>query len=278
MNVQRANVMMVILIVLLAIGLGLPTIQRKRATASWTATRDQLRIVAKGLEAYHDNHGCFPPIYDRASSAAGNHVSMPHAVSFHVHLLPYVDQKVAYASYLPDGKGNADASIPAFLSPSDGSINRRAGVQCFAANLRVFSSKGAATPSVANMPPLAQVEPGRMTIGIITNAIGSSNLIALAPKLAECSNGGSRYAADPTSPYAAFFGQNAAQTTAHYSNPAATFQWAPRGSECLTMPLMAQSYLPQPLWVAYADGSVRHMWGGIDPGVWNRIQSPGLMD
>src|SRR5262249_34401722 len=117
-----------------------------------------------------------------------------------------------------------------------------------------------------------------------TFANGTSNTICFATKFAACSQassvagvviqGGSRYDANPTSPFAAFFGENAAEKPAHPSDPDAAFQLAPRGGDYLVWPLMAQSFSRQGLAVARADGSVRDFLPDVSPDIWNQVLQP----
>jgi Protein of unknown function (DUF1559) len=273
MTLERINVVLVIILVLLVSGLGLPVILRVQRAANRTTTMNNLKIVGLAMHSYNDGLKQLPPAFDRTPMRAeftGESVHYP--VSVHVHLLPYVDQRAVFRTFLIEGKGNAGVVVPAFISLEDGSHGSQEGVQNFAANLRLFSDKGGKTPSAKDMPALAKVEPGSRRLIGITH--GTSNTIAFATKLAACGEGGSRYAADPTSDFAAFFGQIAARTTAQYANPQSTFQWAPRGDECLCRPLMAQNYLPQSLLAGFADATVRRLPGDMDPGLWNAYLHP----
>ena len=273
MALERVNVGLVIILILLVIGLTVPAILRVQQAADRTRTVNNLKFVSLAMHSCHDALRKLPPAFDRAPKQAEPFeplVSYPTSV--HVHLLPYIDQKTVYKTFLTEGQGDADAVIPAFIAAEAGVLGPYEGLQNFAANLRIFCDKGATTPSAKDMPPLAKVEPGSRTLVGITR--GTSNTVAFATKLAICGEGGSRYAADPTSPFAAFFGQNAARTTAHYSNPQSTYQWAPRDDECLCRPLMAQTYHAQPIHVGMADATVRRFPGEMDPGYWNAFLHP----
>src|SRR5262249_32909765 len=149
------------------------------------------------------------------------------------------------------------AVVAPFLCPADiTSANNPAGIQNFAANLRVFSDKGMATKFDANMPGLGGIEACQGTFrGSITDGI--SNTIFFTLKYANCQNGGSRFVAAPNSPFAAFFGQNAALVKADPSDPSATFQAQPSADQCVITPLMAQSMSEWGLQVGLGDGHVR---------------------
>jgi hypothetical protein len=123
------------------------------------------------------------------------------------------------------------------------------------------------------MPPLDMVEPGP-AVALPDLKDGLGNTIILATKFATCADGGSYYAAEPSSKWAAFFGQNAASTTAHPSDATATFQLRPRRDDCLRSPLMAQSFQTTALSVALADGRVRMIHPSISAEIWNRAMQP----
>ena len=123
------------------------------------------------------------------------------------------------------------------------------------------------------MPALGAIEPGSAAIPR-SFLHGTSNTFVFATKYSICGEGGSGYAADPTSPWAAFFGQNAAETTAHPSDPRATFQLAPGKGECLTSPLMAQSFTRAGILLACADGSVRLARPPLRVEIWNMAVQP----
>src|SRR5262249_39688924 len=161
---------------------------------------------------------------------------MNFPASVHVHLLAYLEQDRLYKVYLWD-EGKAEiaikAIVPPFICPMDiTQTDNGAGLQNFAANLRVFSDKGLATKFDADMPALAEIERGKARIpGSFPD--GLSNTIFFTTKLGNCQDGGSRYVAAPDSKFAAFFGQNAAVKKAHPTDPGATFQNQPTREQCL---------------------------------------------
>jgi hypothetical protein len=265
---QRANVILGILIVGLTVALIVPFARQARARAAAEETKHNLQQVLGALHAYHDTCKSLPPAFD--SSRGDKGLSRP--TSMHVHLLPYLEQQKLYETF-QTRIGNEMAAVPAFFAPSDPS-GRQEGVQNFAANLRVFSSKGFTTAWDRDMPQLAAVEPGRARMPG-SFASGPSNTVVLATKFAECGEGGSRYAADPTSPYAGFFGQNAARVPAHPSDPAAMYQLAPGRSDCRTSPLMAQSFGADGLLVGMGDASTRTVSPAISLQTWARLTNPG---
>ena len=200
---------------------------------------------------------------------------MTFPATIHVHLLPYIEQDNLYKSYLTQqgGGGSGNAIVSSFNSPSDESTQNQAGVQNLAANLRVFSGHGFNTRYDAVLPPLAKVGPGPEA-SIRDIGDGTSNTIAFATKYAVCGEGGSLYAAAPSSPFAAFVGQNPAAKPAHPSDATATFQLRPGQQDCLVSPLLAQSFGTSGLSVALLDGSVRMIDPTMSAETWNRAMQP----
>ena len=225
-----------------------------------------MRAMILALRACNDKHKSLPPAFDRFAG-----ISYP--VSVHVHLLPFLEEEQLYKSFLVQGRGREGNEVSPYIAPTDPSLEMRDGVQNFAANLRVFSKKGWEAPWDGDMRPLGEVEPGDARIPRSFEN-GTSNSIVLATKLAVCGQGGSRYAAAPSSPWAAFFGQNAAKGPAHPSDPRALWQLAPGTAECLTSPLMAQSFTTDGILAGLCDGSVRMIDPVIQVKVWNQALHP----
>jgi hypothetical protein len=257
MTPQRANVVLSILLVVLVSTLVVAYVRHAKARALTTASLDNLRALGLALHGAHDTHKCLPPAFDR-------YAEIDYPASLHVHLLPFLKHKELHHSFFVEGQGQAGALVPSFLDPADASVVNNEGVQNYAANLRVFSQKGLDTPWKRDMPPLDVVEPGKTPLfGSFSN--GTANILVFATKWAVCGSGGSHYAANPTSPYAAFFGQNLAHVHSHPSDGRATWQSAPQSQECLTSPLMAQSFVAAEIHVAFADASARTLSASLSP-------------
>jgi hypothetical protein len=187
--------------------------------------------------------------------------------------LPFIEQRRLYQDFLQAGRVDENAEITMYAGSSLRKGEDPRSVQCLAANLRVFSDKGVNTPFDGRMPALGAIEPGGATIkGTFTD--GTAYTILFATKHAYCGEGGSRFAAAPNSTFAAFFGENAASVMAHPSDPGATFQIMPSRQECLTSPLMAQSFSPHMIMVGMADGSARGISADISPRTWNSAVQP----
>lgn len=103
---------------------------------------------------------------------------------------------------------------------------------------------------------------------------GTSHTIMFATRMAYCGDGGSRFEADPTSAWGAFFGAHAASQSAHTTDTASTFLLAPTIAQCVPTPLMAHSFGTVGLQVALGDASVRNIGPGISPESWNRAMQP----
>jgi hypothetical protein len=268
MSAKRGNVLVLALLVLVGIGLLGAAVAHARAQANGRETEERMKKLALAMHACSDAHSCFlPPAFDSFADSSS-------PASVHAHLLPYLEQRA-------EADVGLDARLACFQSPSDLGLGTGEGVQNYAANLRVFSDAGVNSYGGAFAPvPLTAIMPGHTRFPA-TFIDGTSNTICFATKFAVCDQqrsfviqGGSRYGADPTSPYAAFFGENAAERPAHPSDPEATFQLAPRGGQCLVWPLMGQSFGKKGITVALGDGSVRSVSPGISPRTWNYALQP----
>src|SRR5262249_37085875 len=155
-----------------------------------------------------------PPAYDKF-------FDYKFPASVHVYLLPFLEHDKLYKEFNKQmGKGGtADKEIGVFRASEDGSATgeQPKGVQNFAANLRAFADIGHKTPHDKNLPAPKAVAPGATRIPA-SFPDGLSNTIFFATKIAACADGGSKYAAEANSKFAAFFGQNAAQKPAHASD------------------------------------------------------------
>jgi hypothetical protein len=268
------ELVVVIFVVFILIGVALVVLRIQRDEMSFpdantrTETNNKLKQLSLACHSFHDVYKKLPPAFDRTGQ-----IDFPASV--HVHLLPFIEQDNLYKVYLAqEGKGDWDKFIiPPFISPQDATqINSGAGHQNFAANLRVFSDKGIATKFDADMPPLGGIVSCKASFPSIAD--GTSNTIFFTTKYGNCKDGGSRFVAAPNSPFAAYFGQNAAVKKAHPTDPAATFQNQPTGDQCLTTPLMAQSMMASGLQVGFGDGSVWMINLDISPRTWNMLVQP----
>jgi len=264
------ELVVVILVVFILMGLVFVALRvpRVATTNGRSQTNNNLKQLCLATHSCQDVWKRLPPAFHTFGQ-------MNFPASIHVHLMPFIEQDNLYQAYLgQEGKGHWDHVVPPFICPMDVTqTNDGKGFQNFAANLRVFSDKGMSTKFDANMPALGLIEPGKASI---PNSIpdGTSNTIFFATKYGNCQNGGSRYVAAPDSPFAAFFGQNAALIQAHPSDPTATFQAQPTANQCVIIPLMAQSMSKSGLSVGMGDGHVRIISLDLSPRTWNLAVQP----
>jgi len=267
MGFNVIELVVVSLVVFILLGLVLAVLKIQRDNQRIVVNLSSIKHLALANHSCNDVHRRLPPAFDKFDK-----ILFPASV--HVHLMPYIEQDKLYNVILQsNGQRGTSEVVITFLGEQDFRVgtNDAAGVQNFAANLRVFSDKGVETPFDGNMPALGAIEPGTAAIPR-TFQDGTSNTIVFATKLAQCGNGGSHYAAAADSPFAAFFGQNAAQVKAHPSAKNATYQLNP--SVCHTTPLMAQSFTGHGLSVGLADGSVYMINPAVSPRTWNQLVQP----
>jgi hypothetical protein len=257
------------LIAAIFVSLVVPGISTVRQSAARTQTHNNLKHVALSVHSCNDNFRRLPPAFDKFGT-------LEFETSVHVHLTPYIESDTFFSDFRKSKGGGRlkMAILPYYISPSDATVYANGeGVANFPANLRVFSAKGWDTSYGEPMPPLEMLEPGPKA-GLADLKDGTQNTIVFATKFATCADGGSYWAAEPSSKWAGFFGQNAASRTAHDSDATATFQLRPRRADCLISPLMAQSFQTSGLSVALADGSVRMIDPRISAETWNRAIQP----
>lgn len=264
MGSQRAGAVVAGLLILVGGPLLVVVAQHFQAQAVRLGTVEKMQKLGQAFHACHAVHKRLPPACD-----AFGEVYYPATV--HVHLLPFLEETSAYRTFVVQGEGDSDAVLACYRSDDDYSLRIPEGVQNFAANLRVFSDCGAHTADSQDMTRLQAIEPGSTALGHFRN--GTANTMIFATKLAGCGEGGSHFAAEPTSPYAPFFGQKIARMPAHASDSEATFQVTPPELDCRPQPPMAQSFSAEGLTVAMGDGSVRHVSPKISVDSWNKTLS-----
>jgi prepilin-type N-terminal cleavage/methylation domain-containing protein len=264
------ELLVVVAMILFVAGLVLPAVQRARDAAESQQTVNNLRQVLLAIHGANDAYKRMPPAF-----APMGKVKVSATV--HVHVLPFVEQADLYRAYLKAaGKGDtAEREIMVYLAkedPSAAAANAK-GVQNFAANLRVFSDKARKVAYDKKFDDLAGTHSCVIGLG---NGLpdGTSNTILFATKFAACGEGGSRYAAEPASKMAAFFGQHPARKPADASDETATYQLKPGAKECRTSPLMAQSFTDKSLLVGMADGVARPVSPRMSAETWNRAMHP----
>jgi hypothetical protein len=269
---ELAVVLIIMIIVVGFVAMCLQKLRPVREVAVMVQTANQLKQITLAVHMCQDVYHRVPPAYDKFGR-------MLLGAPAQVHLAPFCEQDDFYERYFAaEGKGEVTQLIvPTYLFPGDYSrANAGEGVQNLAANLRVFSDKGRNTAFDANMPALAAIEPLTLYSRLDLRGIldGTSNTLAFTTRLAECRDGGSRYAAPPDSKFAPFFGQNAATAPASRNDVAATFQLASDRFDCRPTPLMGQSFDSMGITVSLLDGSIRQVSRAISPLTWNLVVQP----
>lgn len=228
---------------------------------------NNLKQVTLALHSFNDVYRRLPPAFDKFAA-------IKHPESAHVHLLPFLEQDSLHKQYVnAENEGPENLVVSPFLDLLDNSSTRQEGVQNYAANLRVFTDKGCASQYDQPLPELARVEPGSAMLPR-TFSDGTSNTIVLSTRLAVCGHGGSRYAAAPDSPFAAFFGETVATAQGSEGDLKGTFLLAPRAAACVPTPLLAHSTGTAGITVGLGDGSARFLSPLVSAETWNRAMQP----
>ena len=107
------DLLVMIILIAMAVTVALPgCAQRFREDGARTATMNNLSFCAKAAHLAHDQFKKFPPYYGTYGAKNVN------SFTYHVHLLPYVDQNQLYSMIQPNG----NAIVPAYLSTMDPSL------------------------------------------------------------------------------------------------------------------------------------------------------------
>jgi type II secretory pathway pseudopilin PulG len=228
----------VIAIIAILIGLLMPAIQKVRDAAARINTSSNMKQCSLAAHNAHDTYRKFPPCYGVYGTKTG---------TFHLHLLPYVEQLNLYNS----SAVNPQAIIPVYLSSSDTTqINNGAGAQNFAVNLQLFTQDP--------YPQLQSSFPD-----------GTSNTIMLATRYMVCGTvsnnvqGGSLWFYQPGTQQGAFFGLTSVM-----------FQVAPTQQSCIPGASYAQSFYSSGIQVALCDASVRMCSAGMSLTTWSAALTP----
>jgi prepilin-type N-terminal cleavage/methylation domain-containing protein len=236
------ELLVVIAIIAILIGLLMPAIQRVREAAARITTASNLKQCALAAHNAHDTYRKFPPCYGVLGQKNG---------TFHLHLLPYVEQLPLYNM----SAINPIAIVPAYVAPNDiTQINNGAGVQNFAVNLQLFLK-----------------DPYPRLGSSFTD--GTSNTIMLATRYMVCGvvsnnvQGGSLWFYQPGTTQGAFFGATLVM-----------FQVAPLQKDCKPGASYAQSFTTAGIQVALCDGTVRACNSSMSLTTWSAALTPATGD
>lgn len=255
----------VLAILCILAGLFVPNVRRIRESATHAQTMGTMKGCALAVLVFHDVHKRFPDAFGRAPNADKD-------ASLWFNLLPWVEQIDAYQA------GNTNAVVPPFLAPADPYLTDKAGLLCFAGNIRIFGSETLTeAKQPVNQPGAALTIPaGPMLSGLKLHRIadGTSNTIMLTTRYSNCGMKQTRYAADLTD--GGFMGAGSYTSSAR-RNPdnTAIFQLAPSMAECLPSPaLFGHSFGSSGMTISLADGSIRNISPSMSPETFGRAICP----
>lgn len=98
------ELLVVIAIIAVLIALLLPAVQQAREAARRSQCKNNLKQLGLALHNYHDTHNTFPPGGFYAGTRLGN------GLSFHIMILPFMDQANLYSQFLFEKASWIDAS------------------------------------------------------------------------------------------------------------------------------------------------------------------------
>jgi prepilin-type N-terminal cleavage/methylation domain-containing protein len=256
------ELLVVIAIIAILIGLLVPAVQRVREAAARTATMNNLSQMGKATHLSHDQYKKFPPY-------AGIYGAKATPLTFHGHLLPFVDQNSIYSMPNPNGV------VAPYLSTMDptqtgsglGANNLSA---CnFPVNIRLFYSNGG---GLAN----STLQTGQLNL-VYPKLPGSfpdgpSNTLLFATKYMNCGAGGSFWN-DPL-----LYAPPMTNSATFGTNITGLWQVAPTQSTCNATAGTAVAFTVQAIQVTLCDGSARSVATGVSSATWQAVQTPGAGD
>jgi len=243
------ELLVVIAIIAILIGLLVPAVQRVREAAARTATMNNLSQCAKAVHLCHDQFNKYPPYY-------GIYGAKTVALTFHTHVLPFVDQGPLYNNPVAAGV------VPAYLSTMDPSqVNNGANAANFPINIRLYYTQGGLGTLAPQTAMIYPKMPGSFQDGV-------SQTLLFATKYMVCGSNGGSWWLDPgnngiSSPTAATFGVSMG-----------LWQPAPTSSACVPTAGTAISFTVQAIQVSMCDASCRSVSTGISATTWQAVHTP----
>jgi type II secretory pathway pseudopilin PulG len=233
-------------------GVAVAAVQQGREAADRAQTMNNLSQCAKAAHLAHDNNKKYPPYFGPYGAKT--------AVSYHTHLLPFVDQGPLYNQKTTD----TQAVVPPYLSPMDPTqSNKGAGAANYPVNLRLYYTQGGLGMLSAGVNLIYPKMPG-------TFSDGTSNTLMYATKYQNCGKIGGSMWADTNaanSPTAATFGVSMA-----------LWQKAPGQAACDSTAGTAVSFTAPTIQVAMCDASVQSVAAKVSAATWQAAQTPGAGD
>jgi prepilin-type N-terminal cleavage/methylation domain-containing protein len=241
------EVLVVLVLLILALGLLLPLVQKVREAADRVKCQNNLKQLVLACHNCDATYGKVPP-------SVGSFVAASSDGTLQFYLLPYLEQDKLYKDGADADGGfsvwNKDVyskNVPVFLCPADASggdahlYNGWLATTSYASNFMVFGLAGAKFSSITD---------------------GLSNTIFFAERYQICNETPCAWAYSGESEWAPIFA---------YSN-VAKFQSQPAQAQC--NPALAQAIHPGGLQVGMGDGSVHTVDTSLSPQTWWRACCP----
>jgi prepilin-type N-terminal cleavage/methylation domain-containing protein len=246
------ELLVVIAIIAILIGLLVPAVQKVRDAAARTQTSNNLGQCGKAVHLSHDQFKKYPPYYGVYGGLTA---------SFHVHILPYIEQAPLYNQIkVGNLAGLATAIVPPYLSPQDFTqTNNGIRATNMALNTYIFYNPGSASTTSPTVPTAAG--------GVLSSTIypkmpatfqdGTSNTVLFATKYMVNSSTTNTFDSNSLTA-GGYFGSGAAAIT--------PIQFAPIQSAATAgNPQAMQS---QGMQVCLADASVRTVGSDVSGTTW----------
>jgi hypothetical protein len=251
---SRRDLLVIIALLGVLGGAVIPAVQWAREHAIGARRANKLSECARAVHLAHDQFRKIPPYF-------GVYGTKPAPLTFHGHLLPYLDMKAEYD--LPTV--NPKSVVPAFLSTADATQTKGgAGAVNFPVNLRLFYTDG----GLGQLSPQDDLIFPKMSKSFPD---GASHTLLFATKYMYCGKGGSMWLDPgnnaPHSPMAATFGVSMA-----------LWQQAPSRGDCDPLAGTAVSFWKEAIQVSMCDASVRSVVVGISQTTWQALHTPGSGD
>jgi prepilin-type N-terminal cleavage/methylation domain-containing protein len=247
------ELLVVIAIIAILIGLLVPAVQKVREAAARTTTSNNLGQCGKAVHLSHDVFKKYPPYFGVYGGLTA---------SFHVHILPYIEQAPLYTQIKAGNlTGLATAIVPPYLSPQDFTqINNGIRATNMAVNTYLFYSPGSAN-ATSPTAPTAAAGTLSQTVYPKMNATfpdGTSNTVLFGTKYMVASSNVANTFDSGTVTTGGYFGSGGAAITPIQFGPIQSAATAGN----------PQGFQAQGMQVCLADASVRTVGSDVSPTTW----------